>query len=758
MSWLKWLFFSSCLAFGFNGLIAQYEILNYEFSSEGAVLPMALTGGFTSPQFSSIDFNRDGVQDMVVFDRDGNIFRSFIYDTDIDGFRYAPEYNDVFPEARNFVLIVDYNADGVEDLFTFSHLPGIAGFQVFRGREDGGSLAFEAVTFGNHRDIIEYENSSGSYTNAYVSSIDLPVVEDIDRDGDIDILSWEPSGSYIYYYRNMAVERGYSLDSLVFTLDDRCWGKVFESEFSEDLFLSDNPNSCSRGLRDDGSGSASLRHAGSTISSRDLNGDGLTDLLIGDIGSDKITALYNGGTAENAYGVDQDSNYPSSDRPLDFNRFLSPFFLDLNNDGVDEMIAAPNSRGSTRNQNFIWRYNNSLESDSQGFEPVFVQENYLEELTLDLSGYSVPAVADVNQDGLPDLLVGTQGIHISIGEIEPRMYLFLNTGTPSEPSFTLEDSDYLSLSSYPGNQNQGLAPAFGDLDGDGDMDLVVGSFSGGLFYFENLAGPNEPFAFDDPIVDYEDIDIGQFSVPQIVDVNEDGLGDLVIGERNGNSVDGMACGNINYFQNVGSPGQPAFESDEQVAPNTPCLGQVFTRSPTQFTGYSSPQLISSEDGFLLLTGSQSRQILLYGQAGSITDPMNIVEDGVGDLEIGLRTHPRFYDLNQNGFFELIVGNSRGGLEIFSTPWSVSGSTAVVGEITRKERYGVYPNPGRDHFQLTENLGDVYEVQLLSSNGLRIQSWDASQSSSFQTRDIPAGVYYILIKTPDEVLVRRWVKQ
>ncbi len=758
MSWLKgysfWVFW---LLLGVQ-LNAQYDDLDISFTADAESLLMPLTGGFTSPQFSNIDLNRDGVQDMVVFDRDGNVFRSFIYEEAADEFRYAPEYNSNFPDARNFVLIRDFNGDGVEDLFTFSHLPGIAGVQVFRGLESGSQLMFEPVTFSNHRDIIEYENSSGSYTNAYVSSIDLPVLDDVDGDGDIDLLSWEPSGSYIYFYRNMAVERNYTLDSLVFTLSDRCWGKVFESEFSETLILSDNPNACSQGILDDGSGAVNLRHAGSTITLRDLTANGLQDILIGDIGSNKITALFNGGTPSSAFGVEQDANFPSSDKSIDFNRFIATFFLDLNNDGKDEMIAAPNSAGSTRNQNFIWRYDNDLASDTSGFSPQFIQENFLEELTLDLSGHSVPSMADVNQDGLLDLVVGTQGVFKSVGGIEPRLYLFINTGTASQPAFRLEDSDYLSLSNYPGNQNQGLAPAFGDLDGDGDIDLVVGSFSGGVFYFENQAGSGEPFAFSVPIEGFADIDVGQFSIPQIVDVNGDGLADLIMGERNGNSLDGMACGNVNYFQNIGSVGDPQFMAEEDEAPNTPCLGDVFTRTPTAFTGYSSPQLLPADNGFLLLTGSQSREILLYEGEGILSNPMNLIEEKLGDLKIGTRTHPRFYDINNDGVYELIVGNSRGGLQMYSTPYLVSGSTSNPNGGIGELKVDVYPNPGTDYFYLKGDLSQVDEVAMWSSDGKWIRSWDKPRQTKFQCSSVSSGMYILVIKSSKEVVVKRWMKQ
>ena len=55
-----------------------------------------------------------------------------------------------------------------------------------------------------------------------------------------------------------------------------------------------------------------------------------------------------------------------------------------------------------------------------------------------------------------------------------------------------------------------------------------------------------------------EIDVGSFATPQLIDLNRDGLLDLIIGERMG--IDNGVYNGINYYQNIGSFDTPEFEN------------------------------------------------------------------------------------------------------------------------------------------------------------------------------------------------------
>jgi len=158
-------------------------------------------GGLDYVQFSNIDLNYDGVQDLFVFDRTCNKILTFLQVGGVGemNYVYAPQYEDAFPKMQNWALLVDYNCDGKNDIFTYT----IGGGKVYKNVGNASiGLQFELVK-ANLRSSL-YGNATHSFM--YISSIDIPAIVDIDGDGDLDILAFGVGGTSVEYHRNMSME------------------------------------------------------------------------------------------------------------------------------------------------------------------------------------------------------------------------------------------------------------------------------------------------------------------------------------------------------------------------------------------------------------------------------------------------------------------------------------------------------------------------------------------------------------------------
>ena len=81
------------------------------------------------------------------------------------------------------------------------------------------------------------------------------------------------------------------------------------------------------------------------------------------------------------------------------------------------------------------------------------------------------------------MFVSNHGQYLHDGTYKSFISYYKNTGTSNKPTFTLVDADMNNISQLGLGLN--LIPAFGDLDGDVDLDMIVGNNDGKLIYFEN---------------------------------------------------------------------------------------------------------------------------------------------------------------------------------------------------------------------------------------------------------------------------------
>ena len=635
----------------------------------------ATVGGMNSPMFSEADFDRDGRQDMFAFDRIGNVRMAFRNASNPKNLIFNPQLTAKIPELNDWALMRDFNGDGAADIFTYNN-GAVGGIRIFKGKYVGDTLSFDRLNFAFQDNILSYPLSSGFKVNLYVNAVDIPAIDDIDGDGDLDILAFEVGGGHVYWYKNQSIERGFQRDSLIFQLEDKCWGEFFDSGFQPSVKLG-TPTTCATNLRGGGV-FASLRHPGATISTFDSDNDGVKEALLGSVSYSNITFLKNTGTRTDAFMATQENNFPSNTEGVDIPIFPATFFADFDGDGLRDVVATTVATGSRESKKVSWLYKNVGTNALPRFQ--LQKKDYIVGETIDLGTGANPALVETNNDGLMDLVVGNGGSYLPFNERNAQITLYRNVGTPSLPSFQLIDSNWLNFKALSNGDINNFAPTFGDLDGDGDLDMLVGEDTGTFYYVENRSNSMTVLQMGTPVPFWKSMRSAAAPKPQIVDLDRDGLLDIVVGTRNQF---------IHFFKNKGTRTAPDFNPEA----NSKKLGGVDMRELGDPASYIAPQFVDFQGKWTLFCGSSSGRIWIFDSINNnVNGTFRLVNDDYGKLRDGWRTTPTIGNLiTSDNKLEMLVGNLRGGLTAYKISYNSDGTTPTQ-SIVNQPFASVFPNP------------------------------------------------------------------
>ncbi|PKR80984.1 hypothetical protein CW751_07405 [Brumimicrobium salinarum] len=676
----KTIFFVIAICWNISLIQAQF---GFEFSDSIPVeigndqLKFPWSGGINHAQFSTIDYDFDGLNDLFIFDRSGNqimLFKTIEENGDYT-YKYIHNAASLFPEDLRYrVQLIDYNGDDKVDLFTY----GIGGIKVYKNTGnliDG--LQWEVV-----KEVLKSEMPNGSFSNLFVSSVDIPALYDVDGDGDLDILTFNIGGQRIEYHKNTSVENYASTDSLIFKLENECWGKFIESDVSNSIDLNSNFGPCANnGLNIP---EVTPRHSGSTVLAINLNNDNYLDLILGDVSHRNITALFNDTLHANPNAVmdSLDINFPSNTTPVDIPIFPANFYLDVNHDSIKDLIVTTNASGSSENKESVWYYKNNGTNEVPNF--VFSEKGFLQNQMIENGKGALPVLVDLNNDGLKDLLIGTYFQYLDPADKISKIQCYLNTGTSSEPKFKFITDDWLSLS------NSGYAlrmhPTFGDLNNNAKQEMILGRADGLLSLYKKTGPGIQDYSLEEiTLKDYmgEVIDVGQYASPQLFDITNNGRLDLVIGKKTAGLV---------YYENIGTKNQYSFKwvTDD--------LGAIDMGNIYQTDNYSTPHFVRHEDSLHLFVGNQIGNIHYFSNLDQdiIDDnPFVAASKNFANINTGGFSSPFVSQLTDDGRYHLFVGTDLGGLWAFVADKDSEPALKLTKQDTAEKQILVFPNPSKN---------------------------------------------------------------
>jgi hypothetical protein len=340
------------------------------------------------------------------------------------------------------------------------------------------------------------------------------------------------------------------------------------------------------------------------------------------------------------------------------------------------------------------------------------------------------ALADLDNDGDQDLICCTD---------EGIFYYYQNTGTAEVPVFSSPQQNPFGLDNF----NDPAFVSLGDIDDDGDFDLMTGTsaeYVGSFFYFENTGTPAEP-AFATPVLNPFGLQQTQvFAIPAFADIDQDGDLDLFATEL---------YGRMKFFENTGTSTNAAF---------VPAVPDPFGITPAYSFGAPAFADIDADGDLDLFEGEYYGNTRFFRNIGS---PVNPIFDAplmnpFGLTQLEYYSFPAIADLDNDGDLDIVILEYYGVMQYFKNLEINIGILEVPGSID----FELVPNPadGRLRIELAEAPPPApAEVVILDSGGGIVKEQRLSSASlDLSVADLPPGLYLVKLEINGHASCRKLI--
>jgi len=741
-----------------NQLMAQnkFEITDgVQVNISGFDLEKPFTGGLNSPQFTEFDLNQDGILDLIVFDRVDYKILPYLR-TNKNNFLYAPQFEPQLPKGQDIYIAADLNSDGKQDIFTLSEIGDLI---IHINESDKSSNALKFKNLGPWYYRNQYDSNYSILYNplSFANTItDLPAIKDIDGDGDLDIVSYDPFNLTYYMFKDVRAEKGWNKDSFEFQNMDYCFGYFWEG-FNGGIILNDCPLDLGFPKK------LKPRHVGgASCWFFDEDNDGDQEMYLSNLDWTKIIRMENG-KMQRLHEYDTMVRYDSTflDDKV-FNSFMFPagYTLDIDKDGLTDMVIAPNGITDTKESQQVRFYKNEGSKSKADFN--LVKTNFISEQMIDCGARTSPTWLDVNGDGLKDLLVAHNGDYDSTKGMKDRIDVFMNSGTFDNPKLTFSKYDFLNLrdSGY-----KYLSITAGDIDNDSDDDLLLGTMNGKIDWYENYSLNGKP-AFrlkkKNILSDYQLKPSENTAAPTVYDYNNDGINDLLVGFYNGNVAlfEGKSKTDVN-LQWISSNAYGMRANEWLTSLSEPDFNQF---------GYASPVVydIDNDGNLEIILGTLYGDLRIYHPENhKLTDSLiaeqyTFYNQSNGDTSVilgGAWLKPTFNDLTGDTIPELICGTLRGGLIFGQSILSKKRANSTF-HSTVHSTFKVYPNPAINSI-IIENPVQTssWNVKIMSSDGRELKQSKINCGEPAISEDVHmlgTGIYFITLENRTQKITQKLI--